>query len=260
MQGAIIGDIIGSVYEFHNIKTKDFPLFCNKSRFTDDTILTCATADWLMQGGKPEFFLKKWGKMYIDRTYENGQIAPFGCAFMDWLKTGTSLQSKSNGCVMRISPLLHLKNKEEAFERAIEITKTTHNHPESLNAVQAYIETGFMLKENEPIIQIRQHIANKYWYNLSRPVLKIRQHYNHFYCSCEKTVPEAICCALEADSYVDAIRNAVSIGGDSDTLACMAGGLAEMRHPIPQHIASYANRFMDENVLGMIKQFYRGNV
>ena len=78
-----------------------------------------------MQGGKPEFFLKKWGKMYIDRTYENGQIAPFGSAFMDWLKTGTSLQSKSNGCVMRISPLLHLKNKEEAFERAIEITKTT---------------------------------------------------------------------------------------------------------------------------------------
>ena len=257
MQGAIIGDIIGSVYEFHNIKTKDFPLFCNKSRFTDDTILTCATADWLMQGGKPEFFLKKWGKMYIDRTYENGQIAPFGSAFMNWLKTGTSLQSKSNGCVMRISPLLHLKDKDEAFEKAIEITKTTHNHPESLNAVQAYVETGFMLKENEPISQIKQYISNKYWYNLGRTVMNMCHRYNKFHCSCEKTVPEAICCALEATSYEDAVRNAISLGGDSDTLACMAGGLAEMRHPIPQHISSQATRFMDENVLGMIKQFYR---
>lgn len=259
MQGAIIGDIIGSVYEFHNIKTKDFSLFCDKSHFTDDTILTCATADWLIQGGKPDFFLKKWGKMYIDCTYENGKITPFNCTFIDWLKTGTALQSKSNGCVMRISPLLHLKDKDEALEKAIEITKTTHDHPESLNAVQAYIETGFMLKENEPTSKIKQHISDKYWYNLGRSVINIRQHYNHFYCSCEKSVPEAICCALEAKSYEDAIRNAVSIGGDSDTLACMAGGLAEMRHPIPQYISSQANRFMDKNVLNMVKQFYHGN-
>lgn len=259
MLGAIIGDIIGSIYEFNNIKTKDFPLFCDKSHFTDDSILTCATADWLMQGGKPEFFLKKWGKMYIKHPCEEGQVAHFGCAFMDWLKTGTSLQSKSNGCVMRISPLLHLKDKDEACEKAIEITKTTHNHPESLNAVQAYIETGFMLKENEPISKIKQYISDKYWYNLNKPILKIRQHYTHFHYSCEKTVPEAICCVLEAKSYEDAIRNAVSLGGDSDTLACMAGGLAEMRHSIPQSISSQANRFMDKNVLGIIKQFYRGN-
>ena len=256
MQGAIIGDIIGSVYEFNNIKTKDFPLFCDKSHFTDDSILTCATADWLMQGGKPEFFLKKWGKMYIEHPCEKGQVAHFGCAFMDWLKTGTSLQSKSNGCVMRISPLLHLKDKDEACEKAIEITKTTHNHPESLNAVHAYLDTGFMLQNLIPIPQIKETISKKYQYNLHQTLDEIRPTYNRFYVKCKNSVPQAIICALDAYSYEDTLRNAVSLGGDSDTLACMAGGLAELRFKIPADIIQNAKKYMDNDVKKLIRTFY----
>lgn len=257
MLGAIIGDIIGSAYEFHNVKTKDFPLFSKQSRFTDDTILTCAVADWMVNGGKSETYLKKWGEMYLNRTYENGIIAPFGHNFTNWLKTGISHNSMTNGCVMRISPLFKLSSFENAIQKATEVTKTTHNHPHSINAVQAYIETGFMLKENIPIHNIKQHISDKYWYNLNRPLDIIRKSYNKFYCSCEKSVPEAIICALDSKSYEDTIRNAVSLGGDSDTLACMAGGLAEIRFPIPETVQKASNRFMDDNIQNMIHQFYR---
>lgn len=256
MLGAIIGDIIGSAYEFHNIKTKDFPLFCEKSCFTDDTILTCATANWIMTGGSPDTFLKKWGNLYLNRSYENGLIAPFGKGFTNWLKTGVSYHAHTNGCVMRLSPLFKLTHMDDAMKKALEITYPTHHHGESINAVCAYIETGFMLKNNVPIPKIKQYIGDKYWYNLMRPIDVIRKDYNKFYCSCEKTVPEAIICALDAYSYEDAIRNAVSLGGDSDTLACMAGGLSEIRFPIPKKIQTQARHFMDKNVLNIINQFY----
>lgn len=257
MLGAIIGDIVGSVYEFHNIKTKDFPLFCEQSCFTDDTILTCAVAEWIIRGGRGEKFLKKWGHLYSNRTYENGTISPFGAHFTNWLKTGVSSNSMTNGCVMRISPLFKLPSFDQALQKGTEITHITHNHPQSLNAVSAYLETGYMLKANIPISDIKRYIADKYWYNLNRPIDVIRQEYNKFYCSCDKSVPEAISCALEATSYEDAIRNAVSLGGDSDTLACMTGGLAEIRFKIPEHIKITAQSFMDKNVKKMIKQFYR---
>jgi len=133
MLGAIIGDVVGSVYEFCNIKTKDFPLFSKTSCFTDDTILTCAVADWMLSAPKenPADFLKKWGDLYKDRTYENGKIAAFGKSFMSWLETGVAPNSKTNGCVMRISPIFALKTYDEAIEKAQEITKVTHNHQES---------------------------------------------------------------------------------------------------------------------------------
>ena len=258
MFGAIIGDIIGSAYEFHNVKTKDFPLFTDRSCFTDDTILTCAVADWLYFGGMPKFYLKQWGFLYKDRTYENGKVNAFGPGFMKWLETGISSNSKTNGCVMRISPIgLMENNVGKAIDKAVQLTTITHNHPESLKATKAYIETMFLIKKNTSIPLIKNYVSTKYGYDLSKSIDEIRANYNKFYCSCEKTVPQAIVCALDAVSYEDAIRNAVSLGGDSDTLACMAGGLAELRFEIPVQIRQQACQRIDNNILSVVRSYYQ---
>ncbi len=257
MLGAIIGDIIGSPYEFHNIKHKDFPLFCKKSCFTDDTILTCATAEWLLTDKKPEEALKKWGQLYKTRTYENGKIAAFGKGFTNWLKTGRGYGAKTNGCIMRLSPIpLMIDDLKSALDKAIELTAITHNHPESLLATRVYIETMYLAKKGVSPEIIKNYITKKYGYDLSKGVDEIRPDYNQFYVSCKNSVPQAIICALDANSYEEAIRNAVSLGGDSDTLACMAGGIAEMRFGIPKNIKKQALKFMDNNVLNSINLFY----
>jgi ADP-ribosylglycohydrolase len=194
---------------------------------------------------------------YQNRTYENGEIGAFGKGFLQWVNTGVSINSSSNGCVMRISPLLHIKQDQQSlFKKADEITKITHNHPESLNAVHAYLETGFMIQNLIPIDQIKETISDKYQYNLHQSLDEIRPNYNRFYVKCKNSVPQAIICALDACSYEDALRNAVSLGGDSDTLACMAGGLAELRFKIPTNIIANAKKYMDKDIRKLIKMFY----
>ena len=258
MLGAIIGDIIGSPYEFHNIKHKDFVLFCDRCCFTDDTILTCATSEWLLSRKKPEELLKKWGNLYKNRSYEDGKLGAFGPGFTNWLKTGNTYDAKTNGCIMRLSPIpLMIDDLKVALDKAIELTKITHNHPESLLATRVYIETMYMAKKGIASPIIKNYITNKYGYDLSMSVDEIRPNYNKFYTSCKNSVPQAIICALDATSYEDAIRNAVSLGGDSDTLACMAGGIAEARFGIPDSIKNQAIKFMDSNVSSMIDKFYQ---
>lgn len=258
MLGAIIGDIVGSVYEFHNIKHKDFELFCEKCCFTDDTILTCATAEWLLTNKRPEELLKKWGELYKSRKYEDNKIEAFGKGFTNWLETGVAYNAKTNGCIMRLSPIaLAIDDLRIALDKAIELTSVTHNHPESLLATRVYIETMYMVKKGISSQVIKNYITHKYGYDLSKSVDEIRPNYNKFYVSCKNSVPQAIICALDANSYEDAIRNAVSLGGDSDTLACMAGGIAEMRFGIPENIKKEASNFMDDNVLDMVTRFYQ---
>ena len=258
MLGAIIGDIIGSPFEFHNVKQKDFDLFCEKSCFTDDTILTCATAEWLLSGGKPEELLKKWGNLYKNRTYENGTVAAFGKGFTKWLETGEPYGAKTNGCIMRLSPVpLMIDDLEEALDKATKLTCITHNHPESLIATKAYIETMYMVKKGISSAIIKNYISHKYDYDLSKSVDEIRPNYNKFYASCKNSVPQAITCALDANSYEDAIRNAVSLGGDSDTLACMAGGIAEVKFGIPEDIKKQAVKYMDSHVSNILTLFYQ---
>ena len=258
MLGAIVGDIIGSPYEFHNVKNKDFELFCNQSRFTDDTILTCATAEWLLSDKKPEEILKKWGNLYKDRTYENGKVGAFGKGFTHWLETGQAYAAKSNGCIMRLSPVpLMIDDLKEALNRAVELTSITHNHEESILATRAYIETMYMAKKGVSPAIIKNYISHKFGYDLSKNVDEIRSNYNKFYISCKNSVPQAIICALDATSYEDAIRNAVSLGGDSDTLACMAGGIAEVRFGVPENIKKQAKTYMDNRVLNTITKFYK---
>lgn len=258
MLGAVVGDIIGSPYEFHNIKSKDFELFCDKCCFTDDTILTCATAEWLLTGNNPSEILKKWGNLYKNRTYDNGAVGAFGKGFTNWLKTGEAYGAKTNGCIMRLSPIpLMVDDLKFAMNKAIELTSITHNHPESLLATRVYIETMYMAKKDISPLIIKNYITNKYGYDLSKSIDEIRPNYNKFYTSCKNSVPQAITCALDACSYEDAIRNAVSIGGDSDTLACMAGGIAEVRFGVPDVIQQQAVKFMDSNVSTMIADFYK---
>ena len=258
MLGGIIGDIIGSPYEFHNIKSKEFELFCNKCCFTDDTILTCATAEWLLTDQKPETILQKWGRQYQHRTYENGTICAFGKGFTNWLETGIPYKAKTNGCIMRLSPIpLMIDDLKVALDKAIKLTSITHNHPESLLATRVYIETMYMVKKEVSSPLIKNYITNKYGYDLSKSVDEIRPDYNKFYVSCKNSVPQAIICALDANSYEDAIRNAVSLGGDSDTLACMAGGIAELRFDIPETMKKQASKFMDDKVASTVAQFYQ---
>jgi len=257
MLGAIIGDIVGSPYEFHNIKYKEFELFCDKCCFTDDTILTCATAEWLLTNEKPEVLLKKWGNLYKNRTYEYGKVGAFGKGFTNWLGTGEAYGAKTNGCIMRLSPIpLMIDDLKVALDKAIELTLITHNHPESLLATRVYIETMYMAKKGFSSSIIKNYITNKYGYDLSKTIDEMRPKYNKFYTSCKNSVPQAIICALDADSYEDAIRNAVSLGGDSDTLACMAGGIAEMKFGVPDNIKTQAKKYMDGNVIDTITKFY----
>lgn len=257
MLGAIIGDIIGSAYEFHNVKYKDFPLWTDRTCFTDDTILICATAYALMYNIKPELSLKKWGKKYASRKYENDSINPFGDDFMKWLDNPQPYNAKTNGCIMRISPVLSWFNDiNSAMQYAYNLTKITHNHTESFNATGAYIETGFMLKNSVCKNKIKDIISNKYNYDLYQDINQIRENYNKFYCSCAKSVPQSIICALDSTSYEDTIRNAISLGGDSDTLACMAGGLAEIIHPIPTNIQNKAILFLDTEIKKIIMDYY----
>lgn len=258
MLGAIIGDIVGSPYEFHNIKSKDFELFCDKCCFTDDTILTCATAEWLLTNNNPKDIFKKWGNLYKNRVYEDGKVGAFGKGFSKWLETGEAYMAKTNGCIMRLSPIpLMVDDLRLALDKAIELTSMTHNHPESLLATRVYIETMYMAKKSISPLIIKNYITNKYGYDLSLSVSEIRPDYNKFYTSCKNSVPQAIVCALDANSYEDAIRNAVSLGGDSDTLACMAGGIAEMRFGVPENIKKQAFEYMDSNVSGMLTKFYQ---
>ena len=258
MLGAIIGDIIGSPFEFHNIKHKEFELFSNCNVFTDDTILTCATAEWLLTDKEPDKILKKWGNLYKNRRYENGTVQAFGKGFTNWLETGKAYNARTNGCVMRLSPIpLMIEDLKLALDKAVELTSITHNHPESLQATKVYIETMYMVKKGISSELIKNYIHTKYGYDLSKSVDEIRPNYNKFYVSCKNSVPQAIICALDANSYEEAIRNAVSLGGDSDTLACMAGGIAEVRFGVPETIKKHATKYMDNHILDILEQFYQ---
>ena len=258
MFGAVVGDVVGSAYEFHNVKTKDFELFTKNSCFTDDTILTCATAEWLLTDKPAEFVLKKWGDKYKNRYYENGKIAPFGKGFLTWLETGIPYGAKSNGCVMRISPIgLMEKDLTVALEKAYYLTNLTHNHPESLKYVSMYIETMFLVKKGVGSNKIKTYLSKKYECDLSKSIDEIRPNYNKFYVSCKNSVPQAIVAGLDAVSFEDAIRNAISLGGDSDTLACMAGGIAEIRFGVPECLKIKTMPHLDSCMQKVVNDFYQ---
>ena len=221
MIGAIAGDIIGSVYEHHQIKTKDFPLFSPHCYFTDDTVLTVAVAEAILTR-----------RSYLETVRDLGRRYPragYGGSFIHWLHSEGSrpYHSWGNGSAMRVSPVgFAFDDKEKVLDEAAKTAKITHNHPEGIKGAQATALAVFLARTGRTKDQIRSEIKSCFAYNLDRTVDSIRPTYS-FDVSCQGTVPEAIIAFLDSTSYEDAVRNAISLGGDSDTLACITGGIAE---------------------------------
>lgn len=229
MLGAIIGDIVGSVYEWDRIKTKEFPFLTDDCFFTDDSVCTVAVADILLHRLPPAETMQKWCLRYPDCSY--------GGNFGYWIYADPPepYHSYGNGAAMRVSPaaFLNRDNLDAALSAADTVTEITHNHPEGIKGARATTHAIWLAFHGECPVSIRQTIAAQYDYDLSRTVDTIRPDYS-FDESCQGTVPQAITCALESDSFEDAVRNAISLGGDADTLGAIAGAIAEARHGIPE--------------------------
>jgi len=253
MIGAIIGDIVGSVYEFDNYRAKDFqPFFHQKAFFTDDTVCTVAVADALLSNRPPAVALKDWGRRYW-------HIGGWGKRFGDWL-SGPDMQpygSFGNGAAMRVSPAGYLaETVEEAISLSDRVTEVTHNHPEGMRGAAATAVAIHLARQGSTAQQIRADISDRFGYDLSMSVEEIRPVYRYNE-TCQNTVPQSLTCALEATSFEDAIRNAISIGGDSDTIAAIAGGLAEALFGIPPLIAGKGWSFLPEDIQVVVKALYQ---
>ena len=248
MLGAIVGDIAGSVYEFDNHKSKDFPLFREDSTFTDDTILTIATADALMTDFDFTSKYREYGKRYP---------SSYGFRFQDWIDeiiTGP-YDSFGNGSAMRVSPVAWFEDKEHrVMELAKRSAEVTHDHPEGIKGAQATAMAILWARLGVPRNRIRRDIEAQFEYDLSISVDELRETYNYNE-TCQQTVPEAIVCFLEADDFEDAIRNAISIGGDSDTLAAITGSIAEAKWGVPEEIGSVAESRIDERLHETYRRF-----
>jgi ADP-ribosylglycohydrolase len=224
MIGAIAGDIIGSVYEAHPIKTKEFPLFHPRCRFTDDSVLTVALAEAILTDGDYRRALREFGQRY--------PLAGYGAAFSRWLQASRPepYNSWGNGAAMRVSAVgWAFDNIEDVLVEAARSAAITHNHPEGIKGAQAAALAVFLARTTRDKELLRKEVSERFGYDLARTVESIRPAYS-FDISCQGTVPEAIIAFLDADGYEDAVRNGVSLGGDSDTLACIAGSIAEAHY------------------------------
>jgi ADP-ribosylglycohydrolase len=250
MLGALAGDIIGSVHEFLHQKTTDFPLFVEGSRFTDDTVLTVAVADCLLTDAS-----------YVDKLHEYTRNYPDGCyglRFWRWVESGSRepYNSWGNGAAMRVSPVgFALPTLEEVLREAERSAEVTHNHPEGIRGAQATAAAVFMARQGESKDGIRQFIQEEFDYDLNRTIDDIRPTYA-FNESCQGTVPEAIIAFLDSSDYEDTVRLAISLGGDADTLACIAGGIAEAFYGgVPKDIAEAAMARLDDRLREVVRLF-----
>lgn len=268
LMGAMVGDIVGSVYEGRrrNIKTKQFPFFREDCHYTDDTVMTIAVAEALMNGGTPEDFItamKKYGRMYPHAGY--------GRQFRLWLFSGSEerpYNSRGNGSAMRVAPVgFFVAPGGDEAERAVDTlaessAAVTHNHPEGIRGAQATANAILFLRRKRqaglPLedcqAALRTFITQKFGYDLSRTLDEIRPRYRYDV-SCQGTVPQAITAFLESTDFEDAIRNAISLGGDSDTLAAITGGIAEAAYGVPQWIQDRAWAYLDEPLKAVCRRW-----
>lgn len=247
MIGAIIGDTVGSVYEFHNTKEYNFPLFQKRSNYTDDSVMTMAVAHWLLNDSEHSY------QGLEDSMVQFGKQFPcpmggYGGGFKRWLSTPERLRSFDteygespyesttgrhpygsfgNGSAMRVSAVGWFFDTLEETERVAAISAAiTHNHPEGIKGAQATAAAIFMARNGASKEEIREYIGSKYAYDLHKTWAEWHPIYD-WDSSCQGTVPQAIIAFLDSESFEDAIRKAVSLGGDSDTLACITGGITE---------------------------------
>lgn len=233
--GAIIGDVVGSTYEFNNCKSVDVDLFDPNSTFTDDTVLTIAVADWLLNGGNLADIVHRYGNEYFDAGY--------GGRFIKWLVEDDKIPygSFANGSAMRVSPVgFAASTLEEALELAKQSAEITHNHPEGIKGAQSVAAAIFLAKSGKSKEQIKDYISETFEYNLDFKLDDIREDYK-FDVSCSGSVPQAIVAFLESTDFENSLRLAISIGGDSDTIAAICGSISIAWYSeIPQSLIDFA--------------------
>lgn len=252
MIGAIAGDIIGSVYERANIKQVDFQLFQKNSSFTDDTTLSLAIADAILNQKSYAATVHEYGNIYTKRGY--------GGMFRKWLKTPLdqleAYNSFGNGSAMRVSPVgWAFQTLERVLEEARRTAIFTHNHPEGVKGAQAIAAAVYLANQGKSKPYIKTYIEKEFDYDLSRTITQIRPKYK-FDVTCQGSVPESIIAFLEADSVEQAIRLGISLGGDADTIACMAGAIAQAYYKeIPLAIYNKVKEILDPKLWKLLIQF-----
>ncbi|MEM9448661.1 MAG: ADP-ribosylglycohydrolase family protein [Cyanobacteria bacterium P01_E01_bin.6] len=255
MLGAIAGDMIGSPYEFDNTKTKDFPLFTERSSFTDDTILSVAVAELLLTTAEDERNYADTFKAY-GRRYPN-PIGGYGARFNAWIWADDAepYGSWGNGSAMRVSPIgFAVDDLDTVLAEAKRSAEVTHNHLEGIKGAQATAAAVFMASRGASKAEIKAYVESQFGYNLSRSIDEIRPIYQYNE-SCQGTVPEALIAFLDSADFEDAVRNAVSLGGDSDTLTCITGGLAEAFYGVPEAIAQEVLARLDDHLRSVTQPF-----
>lgn len=255
MLGAIFGDIVGSIYEFNNIKTTRFELLDKRSTFTDDSILTIAVADWLLMGVLNKDRLIFIIKQYV-KEYPN-PMGGYGSRFQQWAFSNDKepYNSWGNGSAMRVAAVGWAFDTLEETENIAKLTaEITHNHPEGIKGAQATAAAIYMARTCSTKLEIKEYIENKFGYNLSRTCDEIRPAYR-FNESCAGTVPEAIIAFLDSSDFETAIRLAVSLGGDSDTLTCITGGIAEAFYGIPEWMVGKALAYLPCDMKAIVEKF-----
>jgi ADP-ribosylglycohydrolase len=250
MIGAIAGDIIGSAYEWNRTKSTDFELFTSQSGPTDDTVLTIAVADCILHGKEYAATFKEYGRRYPQAGY--------GGMFLKWLGS-TSLatyNSFGNGSAMRVSPVgFAFSTLADVLAEATKSAEVTHNHREGIKGARAIAVAIYLARQGETKDQIRKYIERTFGYYLDAKLDDIRPQYS-FDETCQGSVPQAIMAFLESENYEDAVRKAVSLGGDSDTLGCMTGGIAQAYYKhVPDNIVIKVRELLNEDLLEVIDEF-----
>ena len=259
MLGAIIGDIVGSPYEFddYNIKTTDFPLFSKESEITDDTVMTLAVAQGLMNGKKdPQKTYDEITKC-MQKLGNEYPYMSYGYNFQSWLCSDNPkpYNSYGNGSAMRVSSVAWFFDNLEDVEKYAEISALpTHSHPEGIKGAQAVASAIFLARSGKTKNKIKDYIIKKYGYDLSKTCDEIRSTYHHVE-SCQETVPQAIAAFLEGNDFEEVIRLAVSLGGDTDTIGAIAGAMAESYYGIPQEYDYIYLNKLDDDMLETIINF-----
>lgn len=253
MLGAVIGDIAGSRFEFDNYRHTDFDIFSPDSDFTDDTICTVAIADWVLQGCNDNLasILQGWCRAYPCPK------GAYGGRFSQWIewKDPEPYNSWGNGSAMRVSAVgWAFATLEETLHFAEQSAAVTHNHPEGIKGAQAVAAAVFWARTGMGKAQIKENITRQFGYDLSQSCDQIRPHY-HFNESCQETVPQAVTAFLESDDFEHAIRLAVSLGGDSDTLAAITGSIAEAYHGIPASMREHALAILPRRIAETLLTF-----
>lgn len=259
MYGAILGDMIGAPYEFdRGSKTKDFPLFTAESMFTDDTVMTIAVCEAMLNrryAAAEELkravidSMQKWGHRYPDAGY--------GGMFYRWLEMADPVPygSFGNGSAMRVSSVGWLYDSLECTRNAAGLSaEVTHNHPEGIKGAEATACAIYLARNGKSKAEIREYITTEFGYDLSRTCDEIRPGYFHVE-TCQKTVPEAFTAFLEGEDFEDVIRTAVSLGGDCDTLTCIAGGIAEAFYGVPEELKNACRDRLPDPMIRVLDEF-----